>query len=366
MLQAISSQHDTHHARSSRTSLEALTASLSDGKAHLLLACSGSVATIKLPNMIRALSKYPSSRLSIRVILTPSASRFLAGQSHEQPPISALSDLPNVDAVVCGFLPVQVYVDADEWKAPWIRGSGILHIELRRWADVLVIAPLSANTMAKIVGGFADSLLTSVVRAWDPWGELDASTAPNPTATAGDVVTAAQGSATVIPMTQQGTGAVSMNRRVKKRHIIVAPAKVLLYEPMVSSPRLYTNPRSNPIPMRANTDPSYLEVNTAMWRHPVTAKQLRVLEEEWGVQKPGSYTDAQPDRSATTESEHSANQTAEQPNHKTGDDENEGWFEVLRPQRKILACGDAGDGAMIEWSQIVAVMEERLGLEDRS
>ncbi|KAI1274122.1 putative flavoprotein [Xylaria sp. FL0933] len=299
MLAAISTLgHEPHHKK---TSLQRLTASLSDGKAHLLLACSGSVATIKLPNIIQALSKYPSDKLSIRVVLTPSATQFLAGQSKEQPTVSGLSSLPNVDAQ---------YVDADEWKVPWVRGGGILHIELRRWADVLVIAPLSANTLAKITGGFADSLLTSVVRAWDSWGELDA--ASNKTDTS------AQGAATVIPMTQEGTEGVSSNRRLKKRRIIVAPA-----------------------------------MNTAMWRHPITAKQLRVLEEEWGVQKtpaPKPEVDDVPPPS----------QEANQPG--TDHDEGDGWFEVLRPQRKVLACGDAGDGAMIEWTQIVTVIEERLGL----
>lgn len=42
-----------------------------------------------------------------------------------------------------------------------------MHIELRRWADVLLIAPLSANTLAKAAGGLCDNLLTCVVRAWD-------------------------------------------------------------------------------------------------------------------------------------------------------------------------------------------------------
>ena len=43
----------------------------------------------------------------------------------------------------------------------------MLHIELRRWADVLVVCPASADTMAKIVSGIADNLLLSVVRAWE-------------------------------------------------------------------------------------------------------------------------------------------------------------------------------------------------------
>ncbi|KAK5634691.1 hypothetical protein RRF57_010404 [Xylaria bambusicola] len=279
-------------------------ASLNDGKIHLLLACSGSVATIKLPNIIQALSKYPSDQLSIRVILTPSASHFLAGQSKEQPTISGISHLPNVDAV-----------DADEWKVPWIRSGGILHIELRRWADLLVIAPLSANTLAKITGGFADSLLTSVVRAWDPWGDLDTN--------ANSTNTAVQDSATVIPMTQEGSNGASSNRRFKKRRIIVAPA-----------------------------------MNTAMWRHPITAKQLRILEEEWGVHKnPATKIEAIDNRSAPPV------QPPQEIDQASADqEEGDGWFEVLRPQPKVLACGDSGDGAMLEWSQVVTVIEERLGL----
>lgn len=63
-------------------------------------------------------------------------------------------------------------------------------------------------------------------------------------------------------------------------------------------------------------------MNTAMWLHPVTKVQIGVLE-EWGC---------------------------------------EGWIEVLRPQEKELACGDVGDGAMMEWTKIVKVIEEKLGL----
>ena len=37
----------------------------------------------------------------------------------------------------------------------------VLHIELRRWADIMVIAPLDANTLAKISNGICDNLLVS-------------------------------------------------------------------------------------------------------------------------------------------------------------------------------------------------------------
>ncbi|MCJ1403463.1 hypothetical protein MMC11_006686 [Xylographa trunciseda] len=212
----------------------------SDGKKHLLLAASGSVATIKIPLILRALSTHPD--LSIRLILTPSATHFLTGQSAEQPVLSSLLYIHNLDSI---------HHDADEWDPVWTRGAPILHIELRRWADLLVIAPLDANTLAKMVGGLADNLLTSVVRAWDTSGLIE-------------------------------------GRGVKR--IVVAPA-----------------------------------MNTAMWRHPVTGKQIQVLEGEWGV---GSG----------------------------------GWVEVLRPVEKELACGDVGDGAMRDWREVVGLIEERLGL----
>ena len=70
-------------------------------------------------------------------------------------------------------------------------------------------------------------------------------------------------------------------------------------------------------------------MNTMMWRHQVTGKHIAVLEGEWGMGKEG---------------------------------EGDGWFEVLRPVEKELACGDVGDGAMREWKEVVAVIEERLGL----
>ncbi|OKL62757.1 hypothetical protein UA08_01448 [Talaromyces atroroseus] len=124
---------------------------------------SGSVATIKLPLIISALQQ-KHSNLSIRVILTKSAALFLNGRSAEQPTIEHIASLPAVDAV---------YQDEDEMTESWTRGAGILHINLRKWAHILVVAPLSANTLAKIVNGICDSLLTNVIRAWDTTGLVD-------------------------------------------------------------------------------------------------------------------------------------------------------------------------------------------------
>lgn len=98
-----------------------------------------------------------------------------------------------------------------------------------------------------------------------------------------------------------------------------------------------------------------------MWRHPITAKQLRVLDEEWGVKKP-SASQAQPEDSSALENASALSPETSRPS--ATEDESDGWFEVLRPQSKVLACGDAGDGAMIEWTQIVTAIEERLGLQE--
>jgi phosphopantothenoylcysteine decarboxylase len=228
--------HDAHHEYKMRDSTEALELARSDGKRHILLAASGSVATIKLVQIINGLKH--QENISIRLILTQSASEFLAGQSIEQPTVDQVSRLPHVDAI---------YSDAHEWAQPWKRNAPILHIELRRWADVLVIAPLSANTMAKIVNGLCDNLLTSVVRAWDTTGSVDG---------------------------------------VKKK-ILVAPA-----------------------------------MNTAMFAHPITATQLKVLDKDWGGEN--------------------------------------GWFEVLQPISKSLACGDVGNGAMVSWETIVEAIVEAI------
>jgi len=233
-----------------------------DGKAHLLLCASGSVATIKIPSIISALASYTS--LSIRLILTSSASKFLAGQSSEQPSLAAIAALPNVDGI---------YLDEDEWAVPWVRTGKILHIELRRWADLMVIAPLSANSLAKMCGGLCDNLLLSTIRAWDTTGELDAARRIHgDSETADDEVEAGVAG-------PQG-----------KKIIAVAPA-----------------------------------MNTAMWKHPITRQQMKLLEGEWNVQ-------------------------------------NGGWIEVLRPVEKELACGDTGDGAMRDWKEVVALITATLGL----
>lgn len=45
---------------------------------------------------------------------------------------------------------ISLYDDAVEWESWKNRGDPVIHIDLGKWADVMVIAPLDANTLAKI------------------------------------------------------------------------------------------------------------------------------------------------------------------------------------------------------------------------
>ncbi|CUM63606.1 uncharacterized protein PRCAT00001187001 [Priceomyces carsonii] len=221
-----------------------------DGKFHILLACTGSVATIKVPQIIDKLFQlFGTSKISIQLVVTRASGHFLKGlKLHNE---------------------VKIWRDEDEWanynhvmknslacsnvnqnnlsvnkkpKNPYEKM--ILHNELRKWADIMLIAPLSANTLAKISNGLADNLLTSIVRSW---GQA-------PTLTV-------------------------------KKPILVAPA-----------------------------------MNTLMYTHPITAKQLAIIssqEEGFGI-------------------------------------------EILKPVEKVLVCGDIGMGGMREWSDIVDILRRKV------
>ena len=56
----------------------------------------------------------------------------------------------------------QAYTDDLFWSSD---NSSPLHIELGQWAEIILIAPLTANTLAKLAHGFADNLLTNIVLA---------------------------------------------------------------------------------------------------------------------------------------------------------------------------------------------------------
>ena len=60
-----------------------------------------------------------------------------------------------------------LFQSKDEWINYKSIGDPVLHILLRDWADIALIAPLSANTLSKISNGSCDDTLSCILRAWD-------------------------------------------------------------------------------------------------------------------------------------------------------------------------------------------------------
>jgi len=112
---------------------------------RVLVGIGGGIAAYKVCEVISSLFQ---AGCQVRVILTPRAEDFITPLT-----IATLSRH-------------QAYTDTLLWQA---NNSRPLHIELGEWAELMLIAPLTANTLAKLVYGLADNLLTNTVLAsWCP------------------------------------------------------------------------------------------------------------------------------------------------------------------------------------------------------
>ena len=103
----------------------------------ILLGVSGSIAAYKVAMLIRLLVREGAE---VRVVMTPSSTAFITPLT-----LATLSKHP-----------VSTAFTKDSGR-DWIN-----HVELAGWADLLVIAPLSANTLSKMVNGACDNLLLAV------------------------------------------------------------------------------------------------------------------------------------------------------------------------------------------------------------
>lgn len=178
---------------------------MGSSRPNILLGVSGSVAAIKTKELYDLLVV----SYNVKIITTKSGMNFVR-------------NLNGIDEMT-------IHQDDEDWKSWKSKGDKVLHIELRKWADGMIIAPLSANTLAKIANGLCDNLLTCIVRAWD-----------------------------------------------FKKPLLLAPA-----------------------------------MNTYMWKNPLTKKQLEICVDL--------------------------------------------GFTIVPPISKKLACGDVGEGAMVEPSQITSM-----------
>ena len=108
---------------------------------RVLIGVGGGIAAYKICEVVSTLFK---SGVEVRTILTNSAQHFIT-------PLT-FSTLSRQSA----------YTDENFWHSS---NSRPLHIELGEWADIFLIAPLTANTLAKLAYGMADNLLLNTVLA---------------------------------------------------------------------------------------------------------------------------------------------------------------------------------------------------------
>ena len=107
---------------------------------NVLLGVSGSIAAYKSAELIRQLQ---DSGATVRVVMTKSAIEFITPLT-----MQALSRNP-------------VHTELLDETAE----RSMSHIELARWADILIVAPTSANLVAKLAHGRSDNLLTAICLA---------------------------------------------------------------------------------------------------------------------------------------------------------------------------------------------------------
>src|SRR5579875_3373362 len=210
--------------------------------ANILLGVTGSVAAVKTPLLYEMLRRLGHT---IKIVATQASLYFFDP-----------ADLPRGSLVQ----------DEDEWPGRnegrrWQRDDEVLHIQLRRWAELLLIAPLDANTLAKLANGLADNCLTCVWRAWE-----------------------------------------------LSRPVVLAPA-----------------------------------MNTLMWQHPATSRQLRQIANDMGV-IPSLHETL--DKLLDEINAHSSR------------------LRIIAPEERRLACGDVGMGAMAAIETIVSQVQVMLRLSN--
>lgn len=108
---------------------------------NILIGITGGISAYKICSLIRLFKK---NNANVKVVVTENALNFVTKTTLE-----TLSQN-------------KIYVDEfnnDTWKP--------IHIELSEWADIFVVAPASANTVAKIACGICDNLLTSTICAYN-------------------------------------------------------------------------------------------------------------------------------------------------------------------------------------------------------
>ena len=92
----------------------------------VLICSTGSVAAIKIPEILNAIKDQFKANVELTFVPTAKALHFLHGFNKEKET----------------ELGIKIYKDDDEWTSWNERGDPVLHIELRKWADILLIGSI--------------------------------------------------------------------------------------------------------------------------------------------------------------------------------------------------------------------------------
>ena len=109
---------------------------------NILIAVTGSIAIYKTLELIRLFIK---AEANVKIIMSASAKKFITELTFETISQSKILDDTNEN---------------------WDKDSLYNHISIGKWADILIIAPASANTINKLKNGIADNILTQVCLAY--------------------------------------------------------------------------------------------------------------------------------------------------------------------------------------------------------
>src|ERR1700761_8105415 len=104
---------------------------------NIVLGICGSIAAYKSALLVRLLIK---AGANVQVVMTPDATNFITPLT-----LSTLSKRP--------VYHTYFELETGEWNN---------HVELALWADLILVAPASANTIAKMANGLVDNLLTAI------------------------------------------------------------------------------------------------------------------------------------------------------------------------------------------------------------
>ncbi|CAG7816117.1 unnamed protein product [Allacma fusca] len=127
-------------------------------KIKVLIGATGSVAAIKIPELLSKILAKQHSKVEVTEVAVVPTEKALHFFNQE--------DVTPEKLNITGKT-IKIWRDADEWTQWNGRGDPVVHIDLGKWADVMILAPLDANTLAKISAGMCDNLLTCILRAWD-------------------------------------------------------------------------------------------------------------------------------------------------------------------------------------------------------